>query len=200
MEKVFEAHSSYVTTLKFHVDGTKLFSAGMDGIIKVWDVDSWGLISEINAHDHRVNVLHQLQTQNDIVLTGSNDMLLQKINWKTGKIQQTFSKFEKPIDVIALSPDEKYIVAGSYEGKVALWDLSNGEKVKDIDVEGRNITGLRFTEDSEHLWVSGMTGNLTKHKIPSGETVEQKPVNEKFTVALLDSENQLHLFDTSSPL
>ena len=58
------------------------------------------------------------------------------------------------IDAIALSPDNRRLISGSWDNTLRVWDASTGREVRQLLDNSRGIKGLVFAPDGK-MFVSG---------------------------------------------
>jgi len=58
------------------------------------------------------------------------------------------------VDAVAVSPDDKYIVSGSDDKSVRVWDASTGSELKELKGHTNWVTSVAFSPDGKHI-VSG---------------------------------------------
>lgn len=89
------------------------------------------------------------------VLSGE-DTILKLRDAKTGYILRTFvDEGSGQVDVVAFSPDGKYAAAGSQDGKIRIWDVQSGAKVRTLTGHSDEISGLAFSPDGKKIVSSG---------------------------------------------
>ena len=62
---------------------------------------------------------------------------------------------------VAVSPDGKHIVAGSYDNSVRVWDASTGSELKELNGHTNLVTSVVFSPDGNHI-ISGSYNNLAQ--------------------------------------
>ncbi|MCK5430458.1 MAG: hypothetical protein KAI94_13350, partial [Anaerolineales bacterium] len=75
------------------------------------------------------------------------------------------------VSALQISPDGKLVGAGSYGGRVMIWNLS-GEPVVGIKVGNKNLASIAFSLDSKTLATSGLGDDITLWSLPSGEKIQ----------------------------
>gem|GEM_PF-1685194 len=57
---------------------------------------------------------------------------------------------EKAVNSIAVSPDGKYLISGSEDNTVKIWDIKSGRCMKSVDGCGGTVTAVGFTPDGKY--------------------------------------------------
>ena len=65
------------------------------------------------------------------------------------------------ITMLSFSPDDKYIVSGSEDGEIIIWDPMKGELLNTLKGHSRGITVITFNKNST-LLASGSEDNTIK--------------------------------------
>src|SRR5262245_13677493 len=91
---------------------------------------------------------------------------------------------------MALSSDGKWLVTGSWEGAVRLWDLRTGKQIRTFKGHADMITAVALSRDSKRLVTASVDGTARLWDVASGNTKRVYPAGEKGQVCLaaIDSE------------
>ncbi|MBE9080037.1 pentapeptide repeat-containing protein [Romeria aff. gracilis LEGE 07310] len=102
-----------------------LTSGNYDGKIRQWNVDSGELLRTLPGHTDAVRSL-AIASSGQRLASGSGDGV--KV-WQlpSGKLTYRFFGDSMPFWAVAISPDEKSLVGGSYGGSIVVWRLDTGE-------------------------------------------------------------------------
>lgn len=65
---------------------------------------------------------------------------------RTRKLFQVFDKYVHRVSSISWSPDGRFIITGSYEGKTALWDAKTGRHLKTLQHKRTNLSPFQMEE------------------------------------------------------
>ena len=77
------------------------------------------------------------------------------------------------IESVAITPDGKYIVSGSRDNTIKLWDIKSGEEIRTFEGHSRWVTSVAITPDGKYI-VSGSDDKTIKlWDIKSGEEIAQ---------------------------
>src|SRR5438067_1815970 len=70
---------------------------------------------------------------------------------------------------MALSNDSKWLVTGSWEGAIRLWDLSTGKQVRTFKGHAGIITAVALSNDCKKLVTTGVDGTARLWDVASGK-------------------------------
>lgn len=110
-------HSDPVTAVSFNRDGTCLVSASHDGLIRIWDVQTSECLKTIYASG--------MFSMKIMYLSEYIDKLKMLLHL-TGSKQSFFSFHmtgNPPVSHVTYSPNGKYILAGTLDSKLRLWNV-----------------------------------------------------------------------------
>jgi len=166
-------HLFETRSLAFSPDGKKLVSGTMAGDVRMWDVDTGHLLSDligkdpnskIEKHDdRRVTVTFGLEItalafspNNNHIAVGNRE----KIRMLGSKKQFRFKEIQHGVAVLAFSPDDTVLVSGTHGGKIMLWDLLSGNKINALDAHTQPVETLIFSPDGKTLVSTGQDGAI----------------------------------------
>ncbi len=72
-----------------------------------------------------------------------------------------------------VSPDGRYLVSGSRDTSVKLWDLNTGKLLKTLSDHYEPINLVRFTENGSIILGSGQSGNVVLWNFPQGTVLKR---------------------------
>ncbi len=178
----FTAHDNYVLDLCFTRDGRTLFSAGMDGVIHGWSVDTWERAFTLAGHEHSVNSL-SLAGDGTLLASGSSDKTVRL--WSVGdrRLRQSLQDRKKVVAAVAFSPDARYVAAASYGGRIMVW-TRDGEAVVSIRASEKNLATLAFSPDGALLAAAGLGPDIGLWSMPAGEPAGQVAGHETAVMGL----------------
>ncbi len=155
--------STKIVRLSFSPDGKIIASTDGFKIINMWDVAS-------GSHLRTLDLKHNSENINDLVFSPDGKSFAsfrtysKKINlWDvaTGVHKHTL----KDIFILLkdngfllsceFSPDGKYLLAGSFDFTLSIWDADTGKLVKTIKGFSHRISGIAFSQDGKTLITSG---------------------------------------------
>lgn len=172
---MLEGHTDTITAMSFNADGTLLASAGMDGVVRIWDVGQGTCKQALEGPADAVEWVCW-HPRGNIVLAGSADFTAWMWLAETGNCMQVFSGHAGPLTCGGFTPDGKTIVTGGGEGdaSIRVWDPKSGECKVHVQGEHFHIGGLTclaFNRDSTLVLTGSEDGSAKLVSIESGRVI-----------------------------
>ncbi|GGH30891.1 cytochrome c [Cribrihabitans marinus] len=150
---------SGVNAVAFTPDGDRLYSAGMDGVLRLWDVATGQELRQIVRHGFGLNEL-VLNTQDGWLAYGAVDGGTRVVDLGTGE-QRDFTLDRRPILALALSPDRRHLAVGDGEGYIMIIDTQAWRIAHDFRATLRGpVWALAFSPDGANLHAGGIDDTL----------------------------------------
>jgi WD40 repeat protein len=152
---VFKGFSQGISSVAFSPDGTKILLAAADNTVILYDRQGNKLMELLSGTDGEcVSVL--FSGDGKTILTGSSNFI--KIWDINGSLLKKMEVSEQ-VSALALSPDNKYLVASCFDSKIFLFDL-DGYLWKIYKGHETDILGLDFAPDGERFVSSSKDGKI----------------------------------------
>lgn len=161
--RILKKHTYHITTLAFNSKGNLLISGAADETIVVWDLTTGRSLKTLAAHSDPVSSVC-LTPDDTIIISGSYDGLMRLFDLGTGQCLKTLvynssthgtatastnDVVNFPISHIQISPNGKYILSSSLDGKIRLWDYMNNKVVKTYTGEkGSEVVNSKYDSGS----------------------------------------------------
>ena len=146
---------SGVNAVAFSPDGSTLYSAGMDGSLRVWDVTTAEETQRLVEHGFGINEL-VLNAQNGWIAYGAVDGVTRILDLSTGE-ERDFTLDRRPILALALSPDRTLLAVGDGEGYIMIIDTAEWRIAQDFRATLRGpVWALAFSTDGKNLHAGGI--------------------------------------------
>ncbi|KAL5076467.1 hypothetical protein RYX36_015451 [Vicia faba] len=123
---------SNCNALCFSSDGQTIFSGHIDGNLRLWDIKTGKLLSEVVAHSLAVTSI-SLSRNGNVVLTSGRDNSHNLFDVRSLEVSSTLKAVGNRVasnwSRSCISPDDQNVAAGSYDGSVYVWSASKAETV-----------------------------------------------------------------------
>ncbi len=123
-------HKAAVTALSWRSDSKLLASASEDGTARLWEMDQGKPVTRWNAH--HAGVLSVSYAQDDLLVTCGRDNAVALWDGHGKKVRD----FERCCDLpvrVCLTSDGKRIVGSDFDGRVLVWQVSDGKRIGSLD-------------------------------------------------------------------
>ena len=112
--------------VEFSKDSSQLITAGQDGVIRFWDVETGNLVRVLMGHDGEVITL-AWSSDRKTLASGSSDKTVRLWDPVTGKVTNILRGSTAAVSHLAWSPDSMMLAcAGSAAKSVGLWSVKTG--------------------------------------------------------------------------
>lgn len=146
---------SGVNAVAFSRDGTLLYSAGIDGSLRKWDVFNGEEAQRLVEHGFGLNELI-LNEDDGWIAYGAVDGVTRIRDLSTGE-ERDFTLDRRPILALALSPDRSLLAVGDGEGYIMVIDTENWRIASDFRATLRGpVWALAFSTDGQNIHAGGI--------------------------------------------
>jgi cell division cycle protein 20 (cofactor of APC complex) len=150
---------SPVTSVKWISEGKYLAVGANDGYLEVWDVEKRIRLNLIPSAGYRIGVSAALNDHSFVMFTGSGDGGVRKLDLRLKDAAISYWQAgSQEICGLSISPDEKYIVSGSNDNRVCVYDVNAGTFAEPLSVHRAHIAavkGLAWHHNSRVLFTGG---------------------------------------------
>nr|ADD95799.1 GF13915 [uncultured organism MedDCM-OCT-S08-C3]ADD96407.1 GF13915 [uncultured organism MedDCM-OCT-S09-C25] len=120
-----EGHSSYVFCVNFNPQSNLLVTGSFDENVKLWDVRTGSCLKTLPAHSDPVTAA-DFNRDGTCIVSGSHDGLIRLWDTSTGECLKTiFAEGNPPVSFVKYSPNGRYILVGTLDDRLRLWNVSN---------------------------------------------------------------------------
>ena len=139
---------SNCNSLSFSMDGQTIFSGHVDGNLRLWDIQTGKLLSEVAAHSLAVTSL-SLSRNGNVVLTSGRDNLHNLFDVRSlevcGTLKAMGNRVASNWSRSCISPDDNHVAAGSADGSVYIWSISKGDIVSTLKEHTSSVLCCRWS-------------------------------------------------------
>lgn len=158
LTKTIDAHYAAVSALGMTPDGTALFSAGLDGRIKLWDTTTLEMLLDVPACQVAINDL-AVSPDGTFIATASQDGYVKVWDALTADLLVAIPAHKGAATAVAISPDSLFIYSGGDDGYVRSWSIEeNYAKVIETFAHYNGVTDITLNAAGSYLFSTGFDG------------------------------------------
>lgn len=195
-----EAHQGPVLDVAFSPDGRWLISSGADGMLRVWELSSATLSSEIEVSSNGWLQAITVSPNRELIATGGNDALVNIWTLPDLELVARFRGHSGIVFAVAFSPSGQRLVSGDGAGVIKLWNVSTGIEEASYQLSDVAIYDLAFDSTETHIFAANLKEGLAKLSIDSSKITHRfcPQFSESVSaIAVLPTEN---LITSNAPL
>jgi WD40 repeat protein len=165
----FGGHTGPVTSVAFSSDGGWLVSGSWDGTIKFWDTETGQELRSLSEHANSVQAV-AVSPDGSLVASGSWDRTVRL--WyasdpspdaagsgQGGKELSAIVGHKGPVASVAFSPDGRWLVSGSWDRTVKIWEIESGREVRTLAGHADSVQSVSISPDG--LWIASASADGT---------------------------------------
>jgi WD40 repeat protein len=150
---MFQAHAGAVRSLALSDDGAILISScGEDATVKVWNMQTFTCISELNGHTNYVKTT-ACRKDGVVVASGSDDYSVRVWNVQDGQCMHILTGHTNQVKSVRFSPDGMLLISCGEDEVIKIWDLTTGICLHTLaskrPYEGLNIYNVTGLTDAQ---------------------------------------------------
>ena len=164
-------HDRVLSDVTFTPDSAHLAATCHDGIVRVWNTESWELLDRqfvVGSDSRAIAVSSDGKT---LATAGRQQLILW--DFATGEKLRVLSG-PSPW-TLDFSPDGKTLVSGSSNHNVILWDVATGMQLSTFHAHTNAVMGAAFSPDGNTLATAGNEGVLRLWEAAPFEEIESYP-------------------------
>lgn len=123
----------------------------LDGTVSVFDFTKGVHMSSFKVESSITSLIHH--PDSNLIGLALSDHSICIADFETNKIVRQFKGHKSRITDLCFSPDGRWVVSGSYDGSVRVWDLPSGHMI-DVFKTDSIPTALSFSANGEFLATS----------------------------------------------
>ena len=170
-------HRGWLYAMAMSPDGEHFATGGVDGMVRIWDVQSGKLTRVLVGHNSYVFGLAWSPDGNTLASTGSYDGSVRLWDTRSGRPLRTMTgEFKQYAQHVIWSPDgESVIATGDTSGRVAQWNVVAGKHLHTVE-HGKTVNGLACSADGKTLACSCSELSVQVWELPLAARNEARTV------------------------
>ncbi len=177
-----EGHLDIVNCIAISDNG-RIVSGSADNNMITWDLQTGKLLTVIEGHANAVN---SLIVKGDYIISGSSDNTIKLWSLYWGKLQKIIINNEHPINVIAMTPDQKNIISGGWDNMIKIWSLEEGTLIRAIKTDQLWIFNLQISGDGKTILSASLGDKTVKiWSLSSGELINTITIDSLAVCSLI---------------
>ena len=146
-------NGSQVESVAFSQDGSQAVSGSRDKTVRIWNVTTGGVETELKGHTGWVTSVAFSQDGSRVV-SGSGDNTIRIWNVMTSEVEAELKGHTESVTSVAFSQDGSRVVSGSEDETVLIWNATTGEVEAELKGHTDWVTSVAFSQDGSRV-VSG---------------------------------------------
>lgn len=163
-------HTSWVMSLAISHNKQILASGGLDDKIKIWNIQTGGLIHELVGHTRAINSV-AISPDGLFLVSGSDDEKVKIWNLHSRTLIQTLTEHSRDVKAVAISSDGQILASGGSDRTIKLWRLKNGLPIRTPFAPGAMIKSVAIDPKGVLLATGGLDNLIKVWKLATGELV-----------------------------
>jgi WD40 repeat protein len=170
----FRGHSHGVWSVAIAPDGATLASAGVDRLVRIWDIETGRLLRSLRGHTNDIRAV-LFTPDGQTLATGSEDRTIRLWNPMTGEpLKLLFTRYDHNVCSLSLSPDGLMLARGSHNKDIKIWEVTTGTELMTLlgkdQYDHHWSVCVAFSPDGIHLASGTDIGKIKIWEVlPSGE-------------------------------
>ena len=173
IQNILAGHLSYVLSVAFSPDGSRIVSGSSDNTIRLWDAETGDAIGKpLEGHSNFVYSV-AFSPDGSRIVSGSEDNTIRLWDAETGDaIGRSLEGHSSSVYSVAFSPDGTRIVSGSWDNTIRLWDAETGDDIGE-PLEGHYsyVHSVAFSPDGSRIVSSSLDNTIRLWDVETGDSI-----------------------------
>jgi hypothetical protein len=169
--RVFQGHTNSVNGVAFSPDGQSILSGSTDETMRLWSAKDGKVLQVFKGHSKMVWSV-AFSPRRPQVFSGCWDGTVRMFDLKTGNELKRYPS-DKDVNGIAVSRDGKYLLSGSDDQSMRLWDVDKGEMLHRFQGHSNFVYGVAFSPDGKRALSASADGTVRYWDLIKREELRQ---------------------------
>lgn len=140
-----EGHQYLASTVMFADGGKRLLTAAVDNTARMWDVSSGGELFRLDNTGRAA--VAAVSRDGSTLVVGGDDLIPKIHDASTGALLRPLEPFRSEVAAVAISGDNKYVVAADAIGRCRVADVATGKTLHEARFHNGRINAAAFLPD-----------------------------------------------------
>jgi WD40 repeat protein/serine/threonine protein kinase len=165
-------HDGLLQAVDFSPNGRWLASAGSNGQIFLWDVETNEIIREFLGHDPS-QLVNRVRFNPDgtLLASASDDTLVILWDVETGEQLANFDGHDAWVQSVDFSPDGESLLSAGGDRRVVVWDLATGEQSLRLAGHTGPLWDAVFSSTGKYIGTASADGSAKIWDATTGEEI-----------------------------
>lgn len=169
-----DAHPSWVTTVAYTPDGTKLVTGGNDDKVKIWSEEGT-LLYTCSGHTSDITNV-KVSPDNLYVVSSSKDNTIKIWDLATGSEIKTITGHTGDVNCVDLSPDGSKIVSASADSTCKIWNFTTGNLITTFGIlDSGAVNTVAWSPNGDKIITGNSKSDLVLWSIPAALDLTETP-------------------------
>jgi WD40 repeat protein len=156
-------------------------SCRRQSVIKVWDLESSGLVSVFDNHTgFAIGFIVSRDGKRAVSLSDDEDKILRIWELESGREICVLKGHTAGITAWAMTKDGRFVISGSKDSTLKVWNVESGDEVRTLHGHTQKVSSLLITSDGKRVISGSSDSTLKVWDFESGK--ELMSVNSFFDV------------------
>jgi WD40 repeat protein len=156
---IIAAHDGGATSVSYSPDGVLLASAGRDGLVRLWNVETAQPIANLADHAMLVNDV-AFSPDGAFLASAGEDGGIQIWDVRTHEPVRLLAGHRGAVNSMAFAPDGKTIASASSDNSARTWDVGTGASLRTVVGHVGDVVAVSYSPDGHTLLTAGIDGTI----------------------------------------
>jgi WD40 repeat protein len=164
-------HKQSITNVSFDPKSKFLMTSSLDGTIRMYDIleQANNVKPRFVPYSGPVNSYVTAIDGKTIYVAG-NKTVIEQISFRA-VVSRSLAGHSDRVNSVALSPDGKFLVSGSNDKTVIIWDLASGTALKKLTGHVWKVNSVSWSSDGKYVVSTGNEGETLVWDVESGKSI-----------------------------